>query len=232
MCGRYSLIIQAEEWTTVFQPLLPSISLPETLPANTLEPRYNIAPTQTVPVLKSQEGTVHIDGLRWGLIPFWADDLSIGNRMINARSETAHEKASFKHAFKKRRCLIPTTGYYEWRKEENIKQPYWIHSANDQKPILTMAGLWEVNRKVGDQPVLTCTILTTDANQTTADVHHRMPVFLDESDHQDWIDSENQSVDSLRDLLRPAEDSLLKLRAVSRYVSNARHEGPKCLASQ
>ena len=230
MCGRYGLKQQPEEWKPVFLPLLSSDALPELLPDRVTRPRYNIAPTQPVAIVRNDEGKTHVAAARWGLVPFWADDLAIGNRMINARSETVHEKTSFKHAFRKRRCLIPADGYYEWRKEGRHKQPYWIHPASAAVGVLAMAGLWEVNRKASQSPVVTCTVLTTAANDRTGEIHDRMPVFLAPEHHAAWLDPELSDADGLRELLRPADEELLAIDAVSRYVSNASNEGPQCQA--
>ena len=150
--------------------------------------------------------------------------------MINARGETVHEKRSFKQAFTQRRCLIPADGYFEWKKETDGKQPYLIH-ADDE--VVAMAGLWEENKRLGtDQsPLISCTIITTEANETTSTVHDRMPVFLKQDDFELWLDPGFRDTESLREMLRPADNDTFNLKPVSKYVNNARHEGPECLQS-
>ena len=194
-------------------------------------PRYNIAPTQIIPCVGSRQHGAgrRVFLARWGLLPSWADDLAIANRMINARGETVDSKPSFKRAFASRRCLIPADGYYEWMKTDDGKQPYLI-----QRPdhgMLAMAGLWEINKKLGsdDQPLVSCTIITTDANQTTAKIHDRMPVFLKESDFGIWLDPGFRDVEKLKALLTPADEDLLQPLAVSRRVNSPKHDDPACI---
>jgi putative SOS response-associated peptidase YedK len=203
-----------------------------------LAPRYNIAPTQLVPVVRLQTDVAGSDDesddaarelvpLRWGLVPSWANDLSIGNRMINARAETVAEKPSFRAAFKRRRCLIPADGYYEWRKTEQGKQPFYIHRRD--QTLLAMAGLWE--RWHGGQAdmVDSFTIITTDANDDTSSVHDRMPVFLDPEAYAMWLDPEFQDRDQLQALLVPYGSGELELTPVSKLVNSPRHESPDCI---
>ena len=198
-----------------------------------LEPRYNIAPTQDVAVIRHDpRGRHELSLMRWGLVPFWAKDLAMGNRMINARSETVAEKPSFRNAFQRRRCLIPADGYYEWLTEGKKKQPYWIRMS-DERPF-AMAGLWERWKDPsGLQPPLeSCTVLTTEANQLTCEIHDRMPVILD-SDHWDmWMDNEFHDTTWLNELLKPYPSDEMKMDAVNPFVNNARHEGPECIEIQ
>lgn len=149
--------------------------------------------------------------------------------MINARSETAHEKRSFRSAFQKRRCVIPADGYFEWKTASSGKQPYLIERRDGG--VLAMAGLWEANARLGrgpDEPLETCTVLTTDANETTRGVHDRMPVFLDNESVADWL-SAASNTDDLRDLMRPAANELLKLTPVSKQVGNPKNDDPECV---
>lgn len=193
-----------------------------------LGPAYNLAPTQRVAVLRgeAESGKRHLERLRWGLVPFWAKDLSIGARMINARGETVAEKPAFRAAFKKRRCLVIADGYYEWKKTADGKQPYHIH-LRDDKPF-AFAGLWECWDK-GDEPVETCTIITTESNELTSDVHDRMPVILEANEYETWLDL-GTDVDVLTDLIKSYPSKEMSMDAVSRYVGNVRNQGPECLA--
>ncbi|MCO8125511.1 SOS response-associated peptidase [Stieleria sp. TO1_6] len=192
--------------------------------------RYNIAPTQVVSCIRAgQSQTRDWALMRWGLVPSWATELSIGNRMINARSETVHEKRSFKSALGKRRCLIPTDGYFEWMKTESGKQPYWIHARTGG--VLAMAGLWEQNEKLGsaDRPLETFTVLTVAANETTTAIHDRMPVFLSPGDWEAWLNPRPGDLESMVDLLRPAANDLLVPRVVSTRVNSPRHDDEQCI---
>jgi putative SOS response-associated peptidase YedK len=167
MCGRFVLMTPGRDLAERF-------GLEE---EPVLEPRYNIAPTQMVAIirLEKETGRRRLDFVRWGLIPFWSKDPSIGNKLINARAETAAEKPAFSSAFKSRRCLVPADGYYEWKKrKEGQKQPYLARNA-DGTPF-AFAGLWEKWQAPEDQIIESCTILTTDANDLTRPIHDRMPV--------------------------------------------------------
>lgn len=194
-------------------------------------PQYNIAPTQDVLcVYQDAETSLRlIEPYRWGLLPFWAKEMSMGARMINARSETVAEKPAFRAAFKRRRCLIPASGYYEWAKTANGKQPYLLHPANET--VFVMAGLWEENSKVTDtdSPLRTCTILTTSANSVTSRVHDRMPVCIAQDDFEKWLDPRYEDAADLKGLLVPAADDFFQLRAVDRAVGNVRNQGPELI---
>lgn len=232
MCGRINLRTSPRAWVQRF---LPDID-PENLPpefSTEFQPRYNIAPTQPVVVvmIDPETGARRLDRLRWGLIPSWADEMSIGARMINARSETVNEKPSFKKAFTSRRCLVIADGYYEWKKTDDGKQPFVIEQSH-RRSVLAMAGLWESNRKVTDDgsALQTCTILTTDANATTRGIHHRMPVMLSDDDVGIWLNEDVTDPNALKSMLLPAEEDLLSVRAVNRHVNNARNDDERCLA--
>ncbi len=178
MCGRFLL-------TAVGKDLARRFGLPE---EPELKPRSNIAPTQMVAVIRAEPDTLErrLDMLKWGLIPFWAKDSSIGSRMINARSETVAEKPSFRAAFKRRRCIIPADGFYEWTKEGRKKQPYLISMA-DGNPF-AMAGLWEHREGTEGNVIESCTILTTGANEAVRELHDRIPVILQPDDYDAWLD--------------------------------------------
>src|SRR5215217_3961884 len=167
MCGRYTL-------TTPVEILAEEFGLSGPLPE--IPPSYNVAPTEQVAAVIAGDGGRRLEMLKWGLIPAWADDPEIGSRMINARSETAHEKPSFRRAFGERRCLIPADGFYEWQRTNGTKQPYYIHM-EDGRPF-AFAGLWESWSKGGEGEIRTCTIHTTEANALVGEVHDRMPVIL------------------------------------------------------
>lgn len=194
-------------------------------------PRYNIAPTQSIVcILRESTDQPRIPAkARWGLVPSWAKDLAIGNRMINARSETVDSKPSFRKAFATRRCLIPTDGYYEWKKVADGKQPFLIEP-NDGG-VLAMAGLWEENCRIAEDgtPIRTCTVITTEANQATSKIHNRMPVFLGQHDHEQWLDPSFGNSKTLKALLAPATDDLLRITPVSRYVNSPKNDDENCV---
>lgn len=226
MCGRFNLRTSAAEIARQF---LPGVDL-EMLPD--LEPRYNIAPTQQVLTIFQEEGggkPPQLKMMRWGLVPSWSDDLSIGSRMINARSETAAEKPSFRGPFKSRRCIIAADGYYEWKEEHGAKQPYEF-SRRDGR-LLALAGLWESNAKLGTAgvPLQTCTILTTAANEEASMFHDRMPVFIDQGDLMRWLDPTFRDSHQLQALLSPAPAGTLVARPVSRRVNSVRNQGADLL---
>ncbi len=219
MCGRYTLHSRLN--------LLLQQFAVETAPA--YHPRYNIAPTQDAPVVRQRTPKAQrsMDLLRWGLIPLWADDPSIGNRMINARAETAHERPAFRAAFRRRRCLVPADGYYEWQKAATHKQPFYIR-VDGGKPF-AMAGLWEHWEDDGGNALETYTVLTTDANEATRHLHDRMPVILDKTQYARWLDPHYQEVTSLRKMLRPFPSERVDYYPVSTYVNSPQHEGPQCI---
>src|SRR5262245_49702137 len=188
--------------------------------------RFNIAPTQDAPVIRvRKDGTREAAMLRWGLVPFWAKDLKIGTKMINARSEGLEDKPAFREAFEKRRCVIPATGFFEWKGEARRKQPFAVTLPGDK--LFGFAGLWERWRPAqGSDPVDTFTIVTTDANEAVARIHDRMPVILPMDAIDTWLTG---PPDAARALLRPWAGETA-LRAVGAHVSNVNNEGPECLA--
>lgn len=186
--------------------------------------RFNIAPTQEAPVVRTaKDGGREVALLRWGLVPFWAKDLAVGNRMINARAEGVETKPAFRAAIQQRRCLVPATGFYEWRGEAGRKQPYAVTLPD--RPMFAFAGLWERWKPTEGEPVETFTIVTTDANETVAQIHDRMPVILAPEAEDKWLSAEPAET---RALLKPYEGPV-RLRAVSRLVSNPRNDVPECL---
>ncbi len=210
MCGRYTIVAKAEEIEKRFQVEVPEFYVP----------RYNAAPTQILPVITNQSP----DGLsffRWGLIPSWASDPSIGNRMINARAETIHEKPSFKQALKKRRCLVPADGFYEWKKTTaKSKIPHRITLLGDD--LFSFAGLWEQYIDQDENQIYTFTIITTNANETVAPLHDRMPVILDQKTEQMWLD-DRLEIHKHLDLLKPYAPEAIRTYPVSSMRQQGRH---------
>lgn len=216
MCGRYSL----------FQPL-DSIALILELesPGFEFEPRYNAAPTQILPIILN-ESPHQLSKLRWGLIPHWAKDPAIGNKMLNARSETVLEKPAFRQAFHQRRCLIPVNGFFEWKKTPFGKVPHHITHSSD--PLMTLAGLWEEWKDPEGRPLRTFTILTTEPNEVMAPIHDRMPVILAPSDRAKWLNN-TTPIEELVALLRPCPHDWLTTAEVSTLVNSPAHNGPEIL---
>ena len=187
------------------------------------EPHYNVAPRMDVLVVRDRDRVRSLGQMRWGLVPMWADSPAIGDRMINARSESVTEKAAFKGAFERRRCLIPVDGFYEWQAGNAKKVPMYIHAA-DETP-LAFAGLWETWRSEPEaDPLHTCTVITTAANTTMQAVHDRMPAVLDPVDWDEWLDRDPRDLGTLERFLRPAPDDLLTFHPVSTRVNSARND--------
>jgi putative SOS response-associated peptidase YedK len=232
MCGRFVAASKPEEIAAYFGAEAPEVELP----AN-----WNVAPTNDVyGVVEGPDGVLRVEVFHWGLVPSWAKDVKLGQRMINARADTLAMKNAYKSAFKKHRCIIPMDGFYEWkqlsgpdapltRSGKPAKQPVYAHRL-DGEP-LAVAGLWSPWRdpQAGDDaPWLhSLTVVTTDANGTMAPIHDRMPVILPPSAWKEWLDRENQDVAALTGLLVPAPDDLLGLHAVSTDVNNVRNKGPQ-----
>jgi putative SOS response-associated peptidase YedK len=221
MCGRYTLSSPTDDIALLFD-------LPELLP---VIPRYNLAPTQEAAVVRvpAPGAPRQLVPLRWGLIPYWAKEASIGNRMINARAESVAEKPAYKWSFKKKRCLIPADGFYEWKKEGKAKQPYLIHR-QDGKPF-AFAGLWStwVDREHGGTPVETFTILTTDANDLMRPLHDRMPVIVAPENFDLWLDPKVEDPAKLQPLLVPHASEGFEAFPVSRNVNSPAHDAADCI---
>jgi putative SOS response-associated peptidase YedK len=217
MCGRYTLASPTERLAEEFGFDGTSVEL---------APNYNVAPTQGVAAVLEEGGRRRLEVLRWGLIPPWADDPGIGSRMINARSETAPGKPSFRRAFRERRCLIPADGFYEWQRTNGAKQPYYIHM-EDGRPF-AFAGLWESWSKGGEGEVRTCTILTTGANALVGEVHDRMPVILAHDAYDVWLDPASER-DELTGLLAPYPEDEMEAYPVSRFVNSPSNNDPRCI---
>ena len=214
MCGRFAFYSPSEAVTTLF-----NVSF-----VADIQPRYNIAPTQYIAAIRrDDQQNPEVAMLRWGLVPFWAKDPSIGNRMINARAETVAEKPSYRTAFRKRRCLVLADGFYEWRKGESGKTPYFISLA-DGEPF-AFAGLWENwQDKDSDESIQSTTIITTAANDFMKGLHHRMPIVLTGQTAPRWLDGEPGLLDEIRD-----DSPQFRAWPVSRTVNNARNEAPELI---
>jgi putative SOS response-associated peptidase YedK len=203
MCGRFTLKTPAKQLASLFDDLAESFDIPQQ------ESRHNICPTQDVLAVRKHDGNHEAAMLRWGLVPFWAKELKIGNRMINARSETVFEKPAFRNAVKSKRCAIVTDGFYEWKPVEGQKkkQP-WLIARKDRAPWL-MAGLWESWRDPeapADAPrIESCTIITTAANDFVGELHDRMPVKLESDQLPYWLDCEFADKSQLKEFLEPRE---------------------------
>lgn len=191
-------------------------------------PRYNIAPTQNVLTVRmSPEGQREYANLRWGLVPSWASDLAIGNKLLNARSETVGEKPSFRDAARKRRCLIAADGFYEWKTENKKKLPFHIHFP-DRGPF-AFAGIWEAWHDPQGKLVETCTILTTTANELLKPLHERMPVILSKANHPRWLDPGIKKVEELNDLFAPLPADALEMFPVTPQVNKWSFDEPSCV---
>jgi putative SOS response-associated peptidase YedK len=188
---------------------------------------FNVAPSQEILVIYKQEGENWLDKFHWGLVPFWAKDPSIGNRMINARAETVAEKPAFKNAFKKRRCLIIADGFYEWKGPRGQKQPMLI-TLPDKKPF-AFAGLWETwRREDTDSLYRSCTIITTEASESIREIHHRMPVILKPEAYPEWLNPNNQDISYLKKIMQKKLTRLISY-PVSKQVNSARNNDPSCI---
>jgi putative SOS response-associated peptidase YedK len=210
MCGRFAFYSPTEAAAALFG-VSGSVDV---------QPRYNIAPTQYVAAIRNgADEQRELVRLRWGLVPFWAKDPSIGNRMINARAETVAEKPSYRNAYKHRRCLVLADGFYEWRRQGDVKTPYYISLASGEP--FALAGLWENwTDKESGESLQTTTLITTDANDFMAPLHHRMPVILEAATATDWLAGSPELLDDVAAITPP-----LQAWPVDRRVNNARNEG-------
>ena len=221
MCGRFTLRASASvlaEQFAIFD--MPPIG-----------PRFNIAPTQAVPVVRmvgrERESRRELAALRWGLIPSWAKDPAVGNRMINARAETVAEKPAYRAAFRRRRCLVPADGFYEWQRKGGRKQPHFIHMRDDGP--FALAGLWESWEDPNCSHIESFTVLTTEPNDVVRPIHNRMPVILDECDYSLWLDPAVTDPGPLTPLLKPYRADSMESYPVGSVVNNPRHEDASCV---
>ncbi len=221
MCGRYTQLMSWREVVELYR-------LTDDQPALNVPARHNVAPTQQVPIVRVEDGRRRLAMVRWGLVPFWAKDLKIGYKMINARAETVAEKPSFRTAFRKRRCLVPASGFYEWKGEPGGKQPYYITLKDGP---MTFAGLWESwkDPKSGEK-IDNCTIIVTNANELCANIHNRMPVILAPTDFDPWLYADS-GAEQLVAILAPYPANAMQAHPVSKAVGNVRNDEPDLIES-
>ena len=219
MCGRFTLTVDPGQLQDAF----PWVEFPEDI-----SQRFNIAPSQPVAVIPN-DGLNRVDFFNWGLIPFWAKDPKIGNRMINARAETIAEKPSFRGSFKYKRCLVLADGFYEWRKEpgSKTKTPMYLR-LKDRKPF-AFAGLWDNWHAKDGSEIRTCTIITTEPNLLVKDIHNRMPVILPKNVYQDWLQEGENDQSQLQSFLKPYPAEQMEAFPVSRYVNSPQNDSPECI---
>ena len=193
-------------------------------------PNYNVAPTQKILAIINQDNENKLEKLHWGLVPFWANDISMGSRMINARAETVSQKPGFRNAFRKRRCVIPADGFYEWKGEKGDKQPYYI-TVPSGKPF-AFAGLWETwTDKENDEESVykSCTIITTEASEPLSSIHHRMPAILDPEFYEKWLNEKIQNPKNLEIILRDGLIHDMIYYPVSKLVNSVKNNDPNCI---
>jgi len=219
MCGRFTLFTLASRLAEVF------------LPGEVLSftPRYNISPSQPVLTVRTDPATGRREFAmpRWGLIPSWAKDASIGNRLINARAETVADKPAFRRAIRERRCLVPADGFYEWKEEPKGKRPFYVRM-RDGTPF-ALAGLWERWQGISGEPLETCAILTTAPNDLLAPLHDRMPLILAPEAYAQWLDPSVRSPERLSPLFHPFPGDAMEAYPVGRAVNNPRSDDPSCI---
>ena len=218
MCGRFTLEAPPDQLSKIFG----LSSLPD------ITPRYNIAPSQQVAVVRNLGGESHLDFLKWGLVPSWADDETIGYKLVNARSETVFEKNSFKRPIRSRRCLIPASGFYEWMHEGESAIPFYISMANGAP--MAFAGIWEQWKSPDNTFLETCAILTTASNSLMQKIHDRMPVILHPDEYSLWLDREVSDPARIQPLFKPYPADVMKFHSVSAVVNNPRNDTPECIA--
>ena len=214
MCGRFT---QSFTWAEIqnFYNLLNDL-------APNLKPSWNVAPTQEIGVIGAREAGFGFTRMRWGLVPHWAKDLSMGAKLINARSDSLAEKPAFREALVKRRCIIPASGFFEWQGSGAAKTPWYITSAKEAEP-LSFAGLWERWKSPDGEWLRSATIITTDANKGLSHLHHRMPVILTRADVETWLHEGNTA------LLRPCPDDAVAAWPVSGRVNNVKNDAPELI---
>lgn len=218
MCGRYTLSTPADLVAEVFE-LETELEL---------QPRYNIAPTQEAPIVRIGEGGGRVlEMARWGLVPWWAKETSIGPRLINARSESVGETRAFRDSYRNRRCLVPADGFFEWQQRAGDKQPYHLTLA-DGTPF-ALAGLYDLWRRREEEWLESFTILTTHPNSLLAPIHDRMPVILPRAAHALWLDPTTEDAETLEPLLAPYPAEEMLATPVGTFVNSPRNDGPQCV---
>ena len=215
MCGRYTLHQKTEDLAKRYN----LATIPDSISKN-----FNVAPGQVMPVItESESGKPTIELMKWGLIPVWAKDPRIGYKMINARSETIFEKPAWRSVIKKKRCLIPADGFYEWKKQADskVKQPFYIHPK--QFELFSFAGVWESWKDENNNEIRTYSIITTEPNKEMSSIHDRMPVILHPEDEASWLEPSKVTRDDIEPLLRPFEDNGLEIYEVSKDVNTVKN---------
>jgi putative SOS response-associated peptidase YedK len=220
MCGRFACDIPPEVIAEAF-----NVSAPSDIPRS-----FNIAPTSLVLAVRGSETGNQLLQLRWGLVPSWAKDRSLAASMINARSESVHEKPAFRQAIRCRRCLIPANGFFEWAGEGKKRRPFYTRTKNGS--IMTFAGIWERWRSPEGELLDSCSILTTAANSLIRTVHDRMPVIIRAEEYDLWLDRSITEPGKLKPLYNPYPSELLEMYQVSSLVNNPRNDSFECLAPQ
>ncbi len=222
MRGRFT---RTMSWREIYELYRLTVERETDFKRENFKPRYNVAPTQDIPILRQPDEEPEMAIARWGLVPPWAKDEKTAYKMINARAETITEKASFKTAVNRHRCLIPADGFYEWKTmSDGSKQPHWFH-LEDGRPF-SFAGIWEYNSRLN---VTSCAIVTTEANGVVRPYHNRMPVILAERDYDRWISADAALKDTLA-LLRPYDGNDLAVHGVSKMVNSVKNDTPECIA--
>lgn len=216
MCGRYEVHTPVEQLARRFDAELTS-------EAAALPARYNVAPTQRVPVVRAHAPGRRLEAMTWGLVPSWAKDLS-GVKPINARAETVFDNPMFRNAVRRRRCLIPADGFYEWQARPGRKQPYHIGMVDGS--VFAFGGIWEYWAREGAAPRVTCAILVTRANELMAAIHDRMPVIIAPEDYTAWLDPQCAERDTIAHLLEPYPAESMRVTAVGTRVNNVKNDGP------
>lgn len=219
MCGRFVFAVSPEWIRERFQvPFVPEVP-----------PRYNVAPTDpilAVRVLSEDPTRREAVFLRWGLVPAWAQEPTIGARMINARAETVAQRPAFRRPFRSRRCIVPLSGFYEWKQESRGKQPYYVCHRSGQP--LAVAGIWDRWEGSAGEAIESCALITVPSNRLLEPIHDRMPALLKPEEWSLWLDPRTP-LETVQDLLRPYPDEELRAYPVTRYVNDPRHEGPECI---
>ncbi len=218
MCGRFTIRVETPEVVDALE--VGSVT-------EAVAPSYNVAPGTGVPVVVLEDGLRVLKRFRWGLIPSWAKDPSIGNRLINARGETVAEKPAFRKAFAQRRCLIPADGFYEWKAGPAGKEPWYITLKD--RPVFAFAGLWERWKDPEGEEVLSCAIITIAANEFMKPIHHRMPVILPAGAEARWLDPALKDRAALEALLIPYPSNLMQAHPVARTVNSPRNDSEQCV---
>lgn len=219
MCGRYVLKATLQDLQKKYAAVPDGVF--------TVEPNYNVAPSLHMPVVAEMDGKRVLDKYRWGLVPFWADNINTGYSMINARSESLSKKKSFSKPFKSQRCVIPASGFYEWKRTDQGKTPFYIFQKRSE--LMNFAGLYEEWKPDDGEPVKSFTIITTSANKPVSELHDRMPAMLLDEEVNEWLDPANNDTAALQDLLRPWPDDDIDFYRVGKEVNNARNSGEQLL---